>query len=277
MPTFRTTDDVTLSYTDEGQGTPVVLVHGYTAPATAWVLTVDELLAAGYRAITFDRRSHGESETTMHGQRMARHGRDLGELLEHLGLDDVVLVGASMGGNTIWAYVDQFGPGRVRAAVVVDQTPKMLNTDEWPYGFYGYDADNAGTYFADGVPQTGRGRTVDPIMPGMARIVQRLGAPPAFRDATAPETLALLQDHALADWRDVVRRFPRPLLMMAARDSQIWSCEHADAAVAQNPQGRAVVIEDSGHAITFDQPDRFHEVLLDFLTEVSATPSTTKV
>ena len=63
MPTFRTTDDVTLAYTDEGQGRPVVLVHGYTAPATAWVLTVDALLAAGYRAIAFDRRAHGESET----------------------------------------------------------------------------------------------------------------------------------------------------------------------------------------------------------------------
>ena len=35
MPTFRTTDDVTLAYTDEGEGLPVVLVHGYTAPALA--------------------------------------------------------------------------------------------------------------------------------------------------------------------------------------------------------------------------------------------------
>ena len=39
MPTFRTTDDVTLAYTDEGEGRPVVLVHGYTAPAASWVLT----------------------------------------------------------------------------------------------------------------------------------------------------------------------------------------------------------------------------------------------
>ena len=37
----------------------------------------------------------------------------------------------------------------------------MFNTDDWPYGFYGFDADNAGTLFAAGVPATGRGRTVD--------------------------------------------------------------------------------------------------------------------
>ena len=92
---------------------------------------------------------------------MARHGRDLGELLAHLDLEDAVVVGASMGGNTLWAYVDQFGPARLRGAVIVDQTPKMLNADGWEYGFYGYEPANAGTLFAEGVPDAGRGRTVD--------------------------------------------------------------------------------------------------------------------
>ncbi len=268
MPTFRTTDDVTLAYTDEGEGRPVVLVHGYTAPAASWALTVDALLDAGYRAIAFDRRAHGKSETPAHGQRMARHGRDLGELLAHLDLDDAVVVGASMGGNTLWAYVDQFGPARLAGVVIVDQTPKMLNADGWKHGFYGYERANAGTLFAQGVPVTGAGRTVDRSGPAVLRLVERLGAPPAFRDPTAPETLPLLADHALQDWRDVVRRFPLPLLMLAGRESQVWPCEHAEAAVAGTPHGRALVIEDAGHAISFDQPDRFNEALLEFLTEV---------
>ncbi len=270
MPTFRTTDDVTLAYTDEGQGRPVVLVHGYTAPAASWALTVDALVDAGYRAIAFDRRAHGESETPAHGQRMARHGRDLGELLAHLDLEDAVVVGASMGGNTFWAYVDQFGPARLRGAVIVDQTPNMLNADGWEHGFYGYDATNAGTLFAAGVPDTGRGRTVDRSPTAMTRLVERLGGPPAFRDPSAPETLPLLADHARQDWRDVVRRFPLPLLMLAGRDSQIWPCEHAAAAVADTARGRALVIEDAGHAISFDQPDRFNEALLAFLADVDA-------
>ena len=208
-----------------------MLVHGFTAPATAWVLTVDALLAAGHRVVAFDRRAHGESETPAHGQRMARHGRDLGELLEHLDLRDAVLVGASMGGNTVWAYVDQFGPSRLAGVVVVDQTPKMLNDDTWPHGFYGYDASNAATFFDHGVPQLDGGRTVDRSGAAVARLAERLGGFPAFRESTAPETLGLLRDHALQDWRDVVRRFPRPLLMLAGRESQVWSCEHAEAAV----------------------------------------------
>ena len=133
MPTFRTSDGVNLSYIEEGDGHPVVLIHGFTAPAAAWALTTDALVAGGYRVIAFDRRSHGDSQTAVFGQRMARHGRDIGELLDHLDVNDVTLVGASMGGNAIWAYVDQYGPERARAIVIVDQTPKMLNSPDWPY------------------------------------------------------------------------------------------------------------------------------------------------
>jgi non-heme chloroperoxidase len=267
VPTFRTNDGVNLSYVEEGQGRPVVLIHGYTAPAAAWALTTDALVTAGYRVIAFDRRSHGESETPVFGQRMARHGRDIGELLEHLGLNDATLVGASMGGNAIWAYIDQFGTDRVRAIVVVDQTPKMLNSPDWPYGFYGYQPSNAGTFFANGTQATGRGRDLAKPGPGLARLIERLGGPPAFRDQAAPETIKLLNDHALQDWRDVVERVERPVLMIAARESQLWPCEHAQAAIDSNPLGRAVIIEDSGHTISFDQLDRFHEVLFDFLRD----------
>lgn len=265
MPRFSTTDGVSLAYTDAGDGRPVVLVNGYTAPATAWALTEDALLAAGYRVIGFDRRSSGESETTMFGQRMARHGRDLGELLLFLGLEQTVLVGASMGGNASWAYVDQFGTDALSGIVIVDQTPKMLNTEDWPHGFYGFDASNAGTMFAHGVPPREHGRPLEESRPAILRLVERLGGMPAYRDPAAPETVHLLTDHALQDWRDVVQRAAVPVLMVAARGSQVWPCEHAAAAVAGNPLGRSLVIEDSGHAVNIDQPDRFNEVLLEFL------------
>jgi hypothetical protein len=72
------------------------------------------------------------------------HGRDIGELLDHLELDDVTVRGIH-GGNAIWASVDQFGGGRLRGVVIVDQTPKMLNNPDWPYGFYGDNVVNART------------------------------------------------------------------------------------------------------------------------------------
>ena len=91
-----------------------------------------------------------------------------------------------MGGNAIWAYVDQFGSRRLAGVLIDDQTPKMITTDDWPYGFYDYTPDNAGTKFATGVTSTGRGRDQAKSVPAVMRLVERLGGPPAFRDAARP-------------------------------------------------------------------------------------------
>jgi pimeloyl-ACP methyl ester carboxylesterase len=106
--------------------------------------------------LSLDRRGHGLSDRPDSGATMARHGQDLASFLDQLDLTRVVLVGGSMGGNTIWAYVESFGTERIRAIVIVDQTPKMLNDDDWAYGFYDYSAANRDTLFAETVPNPGR-------------------------------------------------------------------------------------------------------------------------
>ena len=79
----------------------------------------------------------------------------------------------------------------------------------------------------------------------------------------------LLRDHALQDWRDVIARVDLPLLMVAASDSQYWPAEHAFAAAALAPDGRAAVIPDSGHPVNFDQPEAFNQVLTAFADDVA--------
>lgn len=196
---------------------------------------------------------------------MARHGKDLHDALTGLGLDDVVLVGGSMGASTIWAYLDLFGTGAVRGVVSVDQTPRMVNDDGWAFGFYGLTDENVRTLFADGVPATGEGAPWD--MAPLTRLVERAG-PESLPGTMRPETLPLLRDHAAQDWRDVISRTDRPVLMVAARGSQFWPCEHAAAAVAGNPHGRAVVLADGGHAVNIDRPEAFNAELTAFLGDL---------
>ncbi|MBF4579569.1 alpha/beta fold hydrolase [Frigoribacterium sp. VKM Ac-2530] len=287
--TFVSADGVTLAYTDSGEAPvatgrtdaaaasptttasrttasrTVVLVAGYAMPAAAWALQTDALLAAGHRVVEFDRRSHGASEDVLHGQRIARHGADLHELLVHLDLHDVVLVGQSMGASTVWAAIDLFGTDRIAGVLTIDQTPKLVNDAGWSHGFYGMTPENSGTFFDDGIPDTGRGARVDPSNTGVARLFERLGGPPAVREANAPETRKLLRDHGLQDWRDVIARLDVPFTMVAGRDSQLWPCSHAEAAVGGHALGRSVVIDDAGHATNFDRPDEFNGVLLAFV------------
>jgi pimeloyl-ACP methyl ester carboxylesterase len=101
----------------------------------------------------------------------------------------------------------------------------------------------------------------------MQRLIRRVG-PEGLPGGHRPETLPLLHDHAQQDWRDVIARLDVPVLMVAGRQSHFWPCEHAAAALRDTAQGRAVVVEDSGHAVNFDQPDEFDRALLDFLGEL---------
>ena len=265
MPQFRTSDDVTLAYTDEGDGTAVVLVAGFLAAATSRHLTTRALLDAGYRVIGFDRRNHGASEAPAHGQRLARHGKDLHELLDALGLDAAYLVGGSMGASSIWAYFDLFGYARCLGMVSVDQTPKMVSRDGWANGFYGLTAENVGTFFDDGIPATGRGMGMDKTLASVMAIVEATGSNPMGADAAAPTTLPLLRDHAAADWRDVIARATCPVLLVAGAESPFWPSTHATDLTALNEDIQAVVLEGCGHPVNLDDPDAFNATLLRFL------------
>ena len=265
MPTITTSDGVRLHYTDSGDGAQVVLLAGFTAPATSWVLQERALLDAGYRVLALDRRSHGRSDSPDHGQRMARHGKDLWDFLTAVDVRDAVLVGGSMGASATWAYSDLFGAERVRGLVGIDQTPKMLNDDDWASGFYGLTRQNVGVFFANGIPDTGRGLPPRESMLRLGPLLAALGGPPEMRDPRDPRTQPLLQDHAQQDWRDVIRRLAVPSLFIAGRDSQYWPCEHATAAAESNPLATAIVLDDCGHAANFDQPDAVNAALLEFL------------
>ena len=272
MASFTTDDGVRLDYVQSGDpaGRPVVLIAGFKAAATSWLYQVPALEAAGYRVIAFDRRSHGTSERPATGHTMLRHGQDLDQLLTELDLHDAVLVGGSMGGNTIWSRVQQFGSDRLAGIVIVDQTPRMLNGDDWPYGFYDYDASNVDTLFAAGVPDPGRFGMTSKSPARIGRLLKALAADRSSPSRTfTPDELELLGDHARADWRSAIAAAGGPMLFVAGAQSEFWPSAHAAASAALASWGSSVVIEKDGHPANIEQPAKFNAVLLEFLAGLS--------
>jgi non-heme chloroperoxidase len=88
--------DIELFYEDQGQGQPVVLIHGYPLDGHSWELQTRELVASGYRVITYDRRGFGDSSKVAEGYHYDTFAADLNVLLETLDLREVILVGFSM-------------------------------------------------------------------------------------------------------------------------------------------------------------------------------------
>jgi non-heme chloroperoxidase len=267
MPQLTTSDGVPLNYLESGDpsGRPVLLVAGFKAAATTWKPQLAALEKAGYRVLALDRRGHGSSDIGPDGgHTMERHGADIGDAIASLGLRDATVVGQSMGGNSIWALLSQGGAEGIRDVVIIDQTPKMLNSDDWAYGFYDYDDSNATTLFATSIPDPGRHSLASKGPVRVARLLRVMDLKAAKIPFT-PAELALLNDHASRDWRPAVAASPVPALFMAGAESDFWPSEHAAASAALSASASSVVIQKAGHATNIEQPKAVNDVLLSWL------------
>jgi non-heme chloroperoxidase len=117
---------VDLYFEDHGSGRPVVLIHGYPLSGRAWDRQVPALLDEGYRVITYDRRGFGKSSQPATGYDYDTFAADLRALVTALDLQDVTLVGHSMGTGEVTRYVGRFGSERIAKGVLVSPIPPFL-------------------------------------------------------------------------------------------------------------------------------------------------------
>jgi non-heme chloroperoxidase len=128
--------DIEIHYRDHGIGKPIVLIHGYPLDGNSWERQEWVLLQNGYRCISYDRRGFGQSSQPTTGYDYDTFAADLKALLDHLALDqDVVLAGFSMGTGEVTRYLGTYGSGGVSKAALFGVIPPfLLQTDENPKG-----------------------------------------------------------------------------------------------------------------------------------------------
>lgn len=131
MPFVETRDGTNLFYKDWGSGPPVVFIHGWPVNADMWEYQMPYLASQGLRTVAYDRRGFGRSDQPWSGYDYDTFADDLSSLLDHLGLQQVTLVGFSMGGGEIARHLSRHGTGRVAKAVLVAAvTPFLLKTPD---------------------------------------------------------------------------------------------------------------------------------------------------
>jgi non-heme chloroperoxidase len=129
---------IQIHYENHGSGRPIVLIHGYPLDGNSWERQERDLLANGYRVITYDRRGFGRSSQPTVGYDYDTFAGDLKALIEHLDLSDVVLGGFSMGSGEVTRYLATYGSERVRKAALFGAIPPfLLKTDDNPEGVEG--------------------------------------------------------------------------------------------------------------------------------------------
>ncbi|HEY2794552.1 MAG TPA: alpha/beta hydrolase [Micromonosporaceae bacterium] len=172
-----TKDNVEIFFKDWGKGQPVVFSHGWPLTADAWDDALMFMADNGYRAIAHDRRGGGRSSQPWEGNDLDTYADDLAALIEHLDLNDIVLVGHSTGGGEITRYVGRHGTSRVSKMVLVSAIPPlMLKTDKNPEGLplsvfddlrKGMLADRSQFYRDTAVPFFGANRPGSKVSQGL--------------------------------------------------------------------------------------------------------------
>jgi non-heme chloroperoxidase len=135
VSTITTKDGTQIYFKDWGHGPVVTFSHGWPLNADAWDGQMHFLVENGFRVIAHDRRGHGRSSQSSSCNDMNGYADDLAELIEHLDLRDIAMVGHSTGGGEVARYVGRNGTKRVSKVVLIGAVPPfLLKTPEHPGG-----------------------------------------------------------------------------------------------------------------------------------------------
>ena len=250
-------------------GRVVILQHGGGQTRHAWRGAGETLGNAGYYAIAMDSRGHGDSdwaEDAAYEPEM--NVQDLLAVVESIGAQQPILVGASMGGSTSLLAV---GTGRLHAAamVMVDIAPRIepegsdrikAFMDQKPDGFDSLDevADAIASY----QPQRTRPRNLD----GLAKNI-RLGSDGKYHWHWDPRRRNRTWD--MSEHRQSLERaadnLNLPVLLVRGGLSDVLTEEGAQSFLQQCPHAEYVNVTGAAHMVAGDRNDIFSGAVVDFL------------
>jgi len=267
---------VELAMLVEGEGQPVLLLHGFPDSSQGWRYQVPALTEAGFRAIVPDLRGFGESgkPAAVEEYRVGRSVADLVCLLDELGVARAHVIGHDWGGAVAWALAARC-PDRVDRLVVLSvghpEAYRDPSLEQRRKGWYQLLFQFTGV--AEELLRSDDWKLLRDWLSGAVdgdRFVAELSRPGAL-------TPALNWYRANSDPRQALERARFP--SVGVPTLALWS--DGDAYLTEEPvlastahvtgSWRYERVEGAGHWLQIDAHERVNELLLDFLTPASGT------
>lgn len=250
-----TADGQRLFYRDTGQGKPVVFIHGWTLSSEIWTGQTDWLAHQGLRAVAYDRRGHGQSSKTDAGYDYDTLATDLATLLERLDLEQVTLVGHSMGAGEVMRYLARHGGRRIaRLLLVAPTTPEPLDPTIADKLVAALGA-NRERYLAAGAPGL-LGRNAEPLLVEWALSIALQAAPQA--------QIGCLRAFAGTDFRPDMKSVTHPTMIVYGSGDAPVAALNAQRTHAAIAGSRLEIYQGAPHALFLTDTERFNRDLLQF-------------
>ena len=261
MSFLTTPDGVRLRLSDRGSGPAIVLVHGWKMSHRVWDRTVVGL-EDRFRVVAYDNRGMGESDKPTGRYDFDELGGDLGAVLHQLDLDDVTLVGWSMGCSIALEYLRGEG-GRIGRLVLVNGPLRLTRTDDFPFTMTQEELDGYLAALTTRWPEDEHDFTQAAFAEPVAPVVQWIYS--IAMQTPLEVVLKTVRAQARLDHRDVVASLAVPVLAIYGARDPYYPRELADYIADRAPHGRALVLERSGHFPFLEaDTDAFNEAIAEF-------------
>ncbi len=264
-------EKINIYYEDLGEGKPVVFIHGWPLSGSMWEYQLTQLTQKGLRCIAYDRRGFGKSDRPFSGYDYVSMAGDLKALLDHLDLQEVTLVGFSMGGGEIAKYFSEFGGDRVSKVVLVSSVvPYLLKTEDHPEGVpkEGIEEILAGLAndrpsFLEGFNKNFYG--VSLLKHPASDIFLNVATNKAM-DASPIATIECAKAFSYTDFRKDMAAIKVPTLVIHGDADQIVPIKATgDLAAKMIAGAKYIVYEGAPHGLWFTHKEKLNEDLITFI------------
>jgi pimeloyl-ACP methyl ester carboxylesterase len=256
-PSFVETDDgASLFYVDWGAGKPVLFTHAWALNGDIWEYQLTELVDQGLRCIAYDRRGHGRSTDPGRGYDYDRLADDLAALINQLDLNDVTLVGFSMGNGEAVRYLQRHGSARIARLLMVSTIAPQSDGSLFN-GMIAALKQDRPAFFAKGVTAfTGGHAAVSPAMTEWV-IAQ-------FMRASPKGTIDCMRTISRGDLRADMRAVSVPTFIVHGDKDQVNPLGTAKKAAELIPGCALKVYEEAPHGLVITHRDRLAQDILAF-------------
>jgi len=274
MNAVTTKDGTQIFYKDWGpkDAQPIVFHHGWPLSADDWDNQMLFFLGKGFRVIAHDRRGHGRSDQTDHGNEMDTYASDVADLVAHLDLKNAIHIGHSTGGGEVAHYVARAEPGRVAKAVLLEAVPPvMVKKESNPGGtpievFDGYRAalmSNRAQLYLDipTGPFYGFNRPGAQVSQGLIYNWWRQGMMGSVKAG-----YECIKAFSETDFTEDLKKIEVPVLVIHSEDDQIVPyADSAPLSAALLKNGSLKTYKDLPHGCAQTHPDIVNADLLAFI------------
>jgi pimeloyl-ACP methyl ester carboxylesterase len=259
----KSTSESGLRYDDAGKGPAIVLLHGYPFDRSMWREQIEFLSTRGFRVVAPDLPGMGETKTSAQITPMEEMARDVTALMDKLAIEFAVICGLSMGGYVAFDFVHLF-PTRVRGLVLAGTRAPADNEQERQVR-----EQQVQTMLRAGMVPISIATLPKLLAPKTLGekpdVVKRVRHMIVWSDPCG----AAAAQRGMAARRGYTEDLPNiavPTLIIVGREDPIRPVADSSYMRDRIRQSGLEIIEDAAHMTNMEQPEKFNQILLEFLT-----------